>query len=511
MSESCLETQCRLYRALVHCVATLSSAPELYHQLFHTVFQFPWPKANAECRESYLNFLTHLVSANGTYIVPTLKFCVRHLCPEVGHVQDWTESDNEAVLQALAQVHRVVPGASSMVIFPLLCTHFPHQRLDSEIARTYVSNLLRLTKIMPFLLDPILSLIVERIMAIDVEVVDESTGVRTKNEEDHSSSSNPCDALMLQCFEFLEQLDDLSLVFQPLLKCFERNILTTYRAKSPQFLLFYVASRSPVFRNTFVSQLVTTALSSDAPLNTRQNCAAYVASYLARASSASFRMLQITMSHVLDWCLLYQRTYHSAFSTCRSDDRVMFDTLFQLVAYMLCFRGPGLVKVKAQYEFVLALPLQKLVSDPELLPLSQCPESIQEEFLHFCESIHVFRPEEVLEFQSKCKGKTGHRPLFFPFDPIPLCERAQVLKPEYIFWRQVELDRAQLEEVLDRMFDSEESEEELEEKDGSELEEEDSDVESELDEEEQEAFLGHCFEESLGLSKSFHEEEEHGF
>lgn len=72
--------------------------------------------------------------------------------------------------------------------------------------------------------------------------------------------------------------------FRSLLRTFERVVLTTHKSKYTQFLMFYAAQFHPTFPDAFVGRLIDTMRADSCPAVTRQSCAAYLGSFLARAT-----------------------------------------------------------------------------------------------------------------------------------------------------------------------------------------------------------------------------------
>ncbi|RLN68612.1 hypothetical protein BBP00_00000867 [Phytophthora kernoviae] len=390
LSTAPVATRRKIFRALPRCISTMAKEPRAYRALLDVLFKFDLINDYQEV-EDYISFVVHLVSSNTVYVVPTLHMLVRNLCrpqphqlpPDLrslleeeseepkkktiaggitiggsfGAVAEVTtpvvESVNkgpnleehiqkrfEAVHETLGRVLALVPTAANF-LFPVLCEHFPHKRLDADTQVAYLRNVLRVTSYMSGLRERVLGLVIDQLVAIDVEIkLDESEeDVFTMDDfldddllppDDASHQvdemADKLDRMMLVMFEHIGQISasistqsdavasvessngktsvdvhHAAVIFKYLLKVFEHSILNTHRSKYPQFLLFYVCRMDPQFQDVFISQLLATSLDPQMPPTTRQSCAAYLASFLGRAKYISVAYLQKALYHLLKW------------------------------------------------------------------------------------------------------------------------------------------------------------------------------------------------------------------
>ncbi|CAH0521976.1 unnamed protein product [Peronospora belbahrii] len=392
-------TRRKIFRALPRCISTISREPRAYEALLDILFKFNLLATDdPDEMEDYLSFIVHLVSSNTVYVVPTLHMLVRNMRrPQDKELSSFelralaateqkkqqqevkkaavnlatTEggSFNSVVLMSavetgqerqtgasldvriqarfeiahrtLERVLTLVPTATN-VLFPVLCEHFPHKRMDAITQVGYLRNILHVTSYVGGLRERVLGLVVDQLVAIDVEIkLDESEeDVFTMDDFLNDDLLPPDDAscqvdemaekldqMMLVMFEHIEQSAALNpitsskmaattkdsysgknvdvrqaaLVFKDLLKVFEHSILNTHRSKYPQFLLFYVCCLDSQFQDVFISQLLASSLDPQTPPTTRQSCGAYLASFLARAKYISVAYLQKALYHLLKW------------------------------------------------------------------------------------------------------------------------------------------------------------------------------------------------------------------
>ncbi|KAG7383516.1 DNA independent RNA polymerase I transcription factor [Phytophthora pseudosyringae] len=388
-----IATRRKIFRALPRCISTMAREPRAYRALLDELFKFDLlASGDPQEVEDYTSFIVHLVSSNTVYVVPTLHMLVRNMrrpqekelppdlravaeaeqkkeapkkpakaggiaiggsfgadavaapSPVVDPVQE-TKGPNlderiqnrfEAAHQTMERVLTLVPTATN-VLFPILCEHFPHKRMDAPTQVAYLRNVLRVTGYVGGLRERVLGLVIDQLVAIDVEIkLDESEeDMFTMDDfldddmlppDDASRQvdemADKLDQMMLVMFEHIEQcaassdtavsteksngkedvdVRQAAFIFKYLLKVFEHSILNTHRSKYPQFLLFYVCRMDPQFQDLFISQLLATSLDPQTPPTTRQSCGAYLASFLARAKYISVAYLQKALYHLLKW------------------------------------------------------------------------------------------------------------------------------------------------------------------------------------------------------------------
>ncbi|KAG6611585.1 RNA polymerase I-specific transcription initiation factor RRN3 [Phytophthora cinnamomi] len=448
-------TRRKIFRALPRCISTMAREPRAYRALLDVLFKFDLLASGDPLEvEDYTSFVVHLVSSNTVYVLPSLHMLVRNMrrpqekelppdlraleeaeqqkdepkkpsgitiggslgasvaapTPVVEVVQEakGTSLDEriqarfEAAHKTLERVLALVPTAAN-VLFPILCEHFPHKRMDAPTQVAYLRNVLRVTGYVSGLRERVLGLIIDQLVAIDVEIkLDESEeDVFTMDDfldddmlpPDDSSRqvdemADKLDQMMLVMFEHIEQSAAISetvtdasngetdvnvrqaaLIFKYLLKVFEHSILNTHRSKYPQFLLFYVCRMDPQFQDVFISQLLATSLDPHTPPTTRQSCGAYLASFLARAKYISVAYLQKALYHLLKWLHDQMDIYDAAHqeqldrdeaqegeSAAEREERLLeereapptgdqafqesiYISSLQTVCYMVCFRG----------------------------------------------------------------------------------------------------------------------------------------------------------------------------
>lgn len=450
-------TRPKIYQALTRCISSMTKEPQAFQHLLDALFKFQFLAERDEI-DAYTQFLVHLVSSNTVYVLPTLQTLVRSLCrpqqlPPLASAAATSviaiksassaQDDEKRIQQRFDVVHatlqrvlKLVPTAAN-VIFPVLCEHFPHKRLETPFQVAYVSNLLKLSTYLPGIQERLFGLLTDQLVAIDVEIkLDE-------NEEDIftmddflddellppdagtgvDEMADKLDQMMLVVFEHVAKsvsnggaqtnptsengkLDapKAALVFKSLLKVFEHSILNTHRSKYPQFLLFFVCAMDPQFQDVFISQLLSASLDAQTPPVTRYSCAVYLASFLARAKYISVSYLEKALYHLMKWMHDQMDIYDTLHPVADADSaptspppstesfqESIFVSSLQTVCYMLCFRGLEIAQSPNGYEFLRTLGWERLVHTPATgyCPLAYCQQTVATEFLNFAETFDL--------------------------------------------------------------------------------------------------------------------------
>ena len=235
------------------------------------------------------NFAVNCVSVNADLLAAILHELVKHFsefdllatqkpetivdCGGAAHgVHESEEARQEA--QNARDVHRVVHRVletfptGTMCFLDQLVQLYPHRVRRAAEQRAYLSNILHVTTYQPQLLPEILENVVERLIKIDVEVDpqklealnrgaidvtddDELFGIELEEtaEDRRKMQENveKLDSMMLILCQFFHTVlggrelprERKDIVFKSLLATFNSKILTTFRSKYSQFLIFY--------------------------------------------------------------------------------------------------------------------------------------------------------------------------------------------------------------------------------------------------------------------------------
>lgn len=465
-----------LYPSLLPNMAMVAKRPKLYSELLHHLFMYPKATVNG-----HMECILELISNNATFVVPYFEMLVK----------DRFGGERNDILQVL----KMVPS-SVQLLYPALCQHFPHRIKSVEMQVDYLQGLVTLMKTVPSLEGKIVGLIIEKLVLIDVEIKlereemeltmdDFLTDNGDKNgdmqEMKRCEMAEKLDQMMLHMLEYIQGRHKENLLFQGIVSAFDNLILNTYQSKYPQFLIFYICHFSVQYQQLFISQLIHALLNVQVSFATRGNCAAYIASFVSRASYLDNTVIRKTLQHLVNYL-------HGMLANVsgKSIDPVFYH-IFQCICYIICFRGPQIVVQCPEddqlegVQFLQGLRLDDLI-DSEFAPLHRCIDTIADEFIRIGQLLDICASEEddehvtnaslermvtikneittttttthiaktrsdtdtfsnvLNEQQTKKVVTTSQRKVecFFPFDPYLLKTSWKYIGPLYQYWKQVD-------------------------------------------------------------------------
>ncbi|KAF9173728.1 hypothetical protein BGX21_006409 [Mortierella sp. AD011] len=381
-------------QAMSQCISLLDKSCST---LIDAMLQINWIAQDDVFVQYYMSFLGNVVSAHAFYVVPVQSMLVKKLimrhrpstledAPAINR-----ERQYDRVHQALKYILDLIPtGPTSL--FPLLAAEFPHKRESIHAHITYVKNILRVLEYIPVLRNQILSIVIDRIIQIDVEIQveleeleDSDTEVvydwdvpeyaeeddedsNSDSDSDSDSDSEALEVTVLNIKDMTRKLDGmLFLVFshmkgyidscqhlndpsgQPptriqelflvLLSIFMKTILQTFKSRHTQFLLFYCISLSPQFSDYFLGALLQQILDKSQPQVVRVASAAYMSSFVARAKYLDVRQVGMVIQMLGGFALETVEQVDTGSNVMPDAERyAVFYAVVQAMLYIFCFR-----------------------------------------------------------------------------------------------------------------------------------------------------------------------------
>lgn len=163
------------------------------------------------------------------------------------------------------------------------------------------------------------------------------------------------DDAMELLFRYVSENEGSEEFFRLLLRIFETVILPTHKSKYTQFLLFYACSKRASYLDAFVSTLAARLFNPRQDALTRQTCAAYLASFLARAAYVPTAAVR----HVLTLLVRSLHEYAAGFGHHAPDAEVhgVFYATCQAVLYIFCFHAKAILAQDDGRDWFAALNL----------------------------------------------------------------------------------------------------------------------------------------------------------
>ncbi|CAF9932794.1 MAG: hypothetical protein GOMPHAMPRED_006662 [Gomphillus americanus] len=366
--------------------------------LVQLVFKVDWAGKDDAYVALYQRLVGNLVLSQGTWLNPALHMLVGHFLQVLGHTAGFDQVTphqiRSRVHATLHNIVKLIPSASQSLAH-ILGSRFPHMLESKRTHVRYVHNLLQIIDYAPELRSEICSLVMDRVVKIDVQVqvdiddLNEEIGEKivqdvlqsTEDIADDSASDDsdvseaesdvgsehgaePVQSEERRAKEIAANIDKLDLLLDMtfkyfttlfanpitqeaaldmLLSHFTSTILPSYQSRHTQFLLFHFAQTSPELMDIFIGILVrTTSDQTKAPL-IRQTAASYLASFVARGKHVpasivrdvfdylSVQLSQLRAQHMPDYRGPDPRRYSTYYA------------LSQVLMYVFCFRWRDLL------------------------------------------------------------------------------------------------------------------------------------------------------------------------
>jgi RNA polymerase I-specific transcription initiation factor RRN3 len=361
--------------------------------LVHAVFDCHWVGRNEHFVQSYRKLLRSLLDVAPPFTSTVLGMLV-NMFVETPSPRMRSEDD---LAVPRAQLHNrvhntlryIVKGSpmASTYLQPVISSTFPFPTDTSKAHTDYISNILKVADYCPELKGAILSLIMDKLVKIDVQIqvdmeeldddledqiVEDS--VRDDLDDDDDDSDNESvsseesldeeerrvkeiresvtklDNIMFLLFKYYDSifekgdLDQIDATYQSLLSQFSRIILPTYRSRHTQFLLFHFTQMKDDLIDRFAGCCSQLAFDPTRPQILRVAAAAYLASFIARGAHVPGS----TVRDVFDLLGFHLETLRQQQEpACKGPDLRRYGTYYaiaQALLYAFCFRWRDLIE-----------------------------------------------------------------------------------------------------------------------------------------------------------------------
>lgn len=424
--------------------------------------------SNEQSAQEFLDCIVKFVTYNGCYIPACFQILVQGFIPK-------KSKDSEFDLELSDRISHLIHGTLQQIItliplsLPLvgiaLKDEFPHKRFNSEELFVYLKNLLLVSYYAPSLIDTLITTAVDHLIQIDVDIkledVPDTEELQFEVELEPGNSeltARKLDSMMIVVFEFLDAafgncknenrehtFPSMNLntshkqqLFNILLQIFDKYILTTYKSKYTQFILFYVCRLKPEEDNSFSARFMAYLFNK---LQMKGNnvhqmaSAAYLGSFLARSNYVPASTLREVVAFIMNWTLSYLNTHPTG-----TPDAVvhgLFYSMSQSLYYIFCFRHEVLL---SQGDVSSLKMGYQRITESSFNPLKFCLPTIVREFVRICADNEWYDYNELVKSNEKLVlakstfGGANQLEMFFPFDPYLLKYSSKYLDAYYVSW-----------------------------------------------------------------------------
>ncbi|XP_062095602.1 uncharacterized protein LOC133801411 [Humulus lupulus] len=456
----------------------------LHHSLLASIFSMNMWYCRPDVMDALLELIISLAASSGKFVDSCLEMLVGNFTPPYSMTEFLKQPRGISRKgQVLSRVHSsleviadLVP-ISPMRLLPIVIQRKPHYTSKENSLVIYAENMLKLESSVfgELVRSTMLSGLIDLLVDLDVEIGwddilhDDSTkGIFNMELEDIDEATDDelmdgselprelsrkglvgnlfaekLDSLMVVVFEHLNSCEAggrLNEVFETLLQSFQKTVLTAYKSKFSQFVMFYACSLDPEnCGSRFTKMLQDIYVCNTYPPILRMSAVAYLASYLSRGKFLSTSLVANTLTSLVEWCLDYCKLHEGEINP--KAHRIFYSGC-QAIMYVLCFRMESLVR-DPWFKSQLLVPINLILSH-NLSPLKVCLPSIVTEFLRQSKAANLFTTSERFNFDeylesefSKAFGGMERLDMFFPFDPCLLKRSDSFIRPNYLYWSMV--------------------------------------------------------------------------
>ncbi|KAI5366191.1 Putative RNA polymerase I specific transcription initiation factor RRN3 [Septoria linicola] len=365
-------------------------------KLVLALLDLSWLGRDEEFIRVYQEFLRVLANTHGKFMSPIMERLVSNferLPASAGRVPGEDMVDRNTMFDRLHGVLQTIiariPPASSALL-RMLRHQFPNDMSTAKGYLQYQRHMLRLADAIPEIKGEVMSLIMQRLVDIDVQIQQDIEdledddaeerllqrdsrfgGMGAADDDEDSDDESVSESEMTTTDEEM-RLKELRLqvakmdgtqdllfehyqpsftpnstprtnaAYQELLSHFN-NFIMPHRSRHAQFLLFHFSQYSTAYSEDFINRFIKRTTARDVATPLRLQACAYVASFTARASHLPMYLVQrvfIELGRVMDE-LRYVYEPHS-----QGPDRKMYGMYYaiaQALLYIFCFRWRDLI------------------------------------------------------------------------------------------------------------------------------------------------------------------------
>ncbi|CAG9114843.1 unnamed protein product [Plutella xylostella] len=434
----------------ISCVVLLGRELKLF---VSAVCAVEWTDKSPENIELYSRFLIDLVTAHA-YHSPHVMDSLVKLFRADG--ENWENTAPEKTVKQWSNIHNIIAQIvavmpmTSDILMQTIIKQFPYYKAGICANRTYIHNLIWITKYIPSLLEQIIMAIINRMVTMDVNLAERAKNKSQSDtvfsmdvDEEDVALSDTLDYCMLEVLRWLQ--DEKDPAWRTMCNVFERVILPTYGIRHVQFLLLYTISISQQCADRVLNNLWAVMAGGmhglgPAALATRRTAASHLAGLLARCVRMPNTRLIHFLRSMAEWCHSYITATQEG--TAKSDNTKVHGAFYAVchaIFYLVAFKHQQLFMSKESINFVESLNLPRLVTC-SLNPLRSCPSQVTRAFSSVTRSHQVVYCQAIIEKNARqtLQADAGEQfDNWFPYDPYTLPRSGKIIWPlciEYKDW-----------------------------------------------------------------------------
>eukprot|EP01126_Amoeba_proteus_P022819 TRINITY_DN2298_c0_g1_i8.p1 TRINITY_DN2298_c0_g1~~TRINITY_DN2298_c0_g1_i8.p1 ORF type:complete len:426 (-),score=78.01 TRINITY_DN2298_c0_g1_i8:219-1496(-) len=228
-------------------------------------------------------------------------------------------------------------------------------------------------------------------------------------------------------------------IFEVLIRVFESLIMSTYKSKYTQFILFYMCRCKHAYVDRFLDFLCDKLTSGNASTRTMLSSSAYIGSMVGRATFIAPQTTREVLYRLVQWCHNYINKNGNEGADAQKHG--LFYSICQSVLYIFCFKYEQILQLPDGMSFIQSLEFLKILQS-NLNPLKLILEEVTKEFEVICDKINLPSISPILESNRSvilptktAWGGENQLDSFFPFDPFLLRGSSRYFVGAYQFWK----------------------------------------------------------------------------
>ncbi|VVC30426.1 RNA polymerase I specific transcription initiation factor RRN3 [Cinara cedri] len=462
-----------------NCINILNENLKLFVKV---ILILKWMNRSDEVVNEYRAFLLEVCTAHNYYTKFAIEQLVACFSQVDNAVYDRVNSmPSEEEERGYLNVHRILDALLKVVplakdlLMPAFQNKFPYKNNSADSHLHYVHNLLYVTKYEPSLRKDILSLIIKKLVEIDVHIskdeldrLESNVNIETDNifsmdiddniqgkpnKTETQCFSHTIDICLLRLFVYMKTTchnivdslvwDNTKSLYHDLLSVFENEILPTYNSCYIQYVIYYFLSFKMTLADNFSNWLWKKCCDVSSPITLRQAAAGYLASFLCRAPFVSNNVLKNILSEIAFWCNNYINNVDKSVKVVTEEllrEHAVFYSICQAMFYIISFRHQDLMDSKRNLKFMENLRLSKIVTC-KLNPLRLCCSKVVDHFAYITKIYQLTYCYSVMDSHIRITDQTIKDEWlysFFPFGPYVLPRSKNLITPD--LYRNIEID-----------------------------------------------------------------------
>jgi len=339
------------------------------------------------------------------------------------------------------------------VFLKSLDANFPHlARHTLSDHKAYLKNILSLAKMIPYLREDILFVCTSKLIILDSNIeIDEmeededdllfAVDEETKDKSQMREYAEKLDNMMEIMFAFIDEMISIGdeAFFGILLRVFNDKVLPTVKSKFTQFLVFYLCAHNPRHADFFINYLLSRLMDTSTQTYLRQASAAYLGSFISRASFLSKDVVKNALTALVGWTHSYLEKIGDR-GMPDAEVHSIFYSVSQAIFYIICFHSSIIFAPPEGQQYFNSLNFDRIVAS-RLNPLKFCLPAVVLEFSNISMSLglrlcaEIMKKNESLIIATRSNnGNSNTLETFFPFDPYVLRLSSRHVEKFYREW-----------------------------------------------------------------------------